>query len=224
MLSSSFISIIILSIIAFINSDSNPVFDVSKLKISSKTDQIMLVIPKTYKSYSATFYYYIKSGNKWDEFLITKAHIGKDGLGLQSEADMKSPVGCFKFNKYFGIANNPGTKMPYIKLNSSLYWVSDPESSRYNQMVNIETYKDFNKDKSEHLIKETMAYQYAMNINYNEKAIPNKGSAIFLHCFTNIPFTSGCVAVSKDNMVKILNNVSKDAMIIIDVKDNIYNY
>ena len=225
MLSSSFISIIILSFIAFINSDSEPVFDVSKLKISSKTDQIMLVIPKKYDSYPAELYYYIKSGNKWNEFLKTKAKIGRDGLGLQSEYDMKSPVGCFKFNKYFGIAKNPGTNMTYIQLNSSLYWVSDPKSSRYNQMVNIETFKDFNEQISEHLIEEAIAYQYVMSINYNEEAIPYKGSAIFLHCFkTNVTFTAGCVAVSKDDMINILKNVSEDAMIIIDVKDNIYNY
>ena len=218
----SFISIIFLSIIAFIN--TSPSFDVSKLKIASKTNQIMLVIPTTYKSHMAKFYYYIKSGNRWIEFLKSDAHIGRDGLGLQSEADMKSPVGCFRFNKYFGIESNPGTKMPYIKLNSSLYWVSDPDSSRYNQMVNIETYKDFNVSKSEHLIEETLAYKYALNINYNEQAIPNKGSAIFLHCYTELPYTSGCVALPEENVITVLEKVSKDARIIIDVRENIYDY
>ena len=206
--------------LSFINSG----YDVSKLKIASKTDQIMLVIPNSYKSCNAYFYYYVKSGNKWKEILSDKALIGRDGLGLQSEADLKSPVGCFKFNKYFGIADNPGTKMPYIKLNDSLYWVSDPKSSKYNQMVNIETYTAFNKSISEHLIDETLAYKYAMNINYNQNNIPNMGSAIFLHCFKKVAYTSGCVAISESNMVKVLKNVNKNAMIVIDVKENIYNY
>ena len=207
--------------LSFINSG----YDVSKLKIASKTDQIMLVIPNSYKSCNAYFYYYVKSGNTWKEFIYTKANIGKNGVtSSKVEGDMKSPIGCFKFNKYFGIANNPGTKMPYIKLNNSLYWVSDPNSSRYDQMVNIETYTAFNKSISEHLIDETLAYKYAMNINYNQNNIPNMGSAIFLHCFKKVAYTSGCVAISESNMVKVLKKVNKNAMIVIDIKENIYKY
>ena len=204
--------------------DSNLTYDVSKLKISLKTDQIMLVIPKSYKSYQATFYYYIKKDNIWTEFLVSDAAIGRDGLGLQSEYDVKSPVGAFKFNKYFGINDNPGTKMPYIKLNSSLYWDGDSNSKRYNQMVNIETYKDFDKSKSEHLIEQTLAYKYAMNINYNEKGIPNKGSAIFLHCYTKNQYTAGCVAIPEDYIAKVLKKVNKGTTIIIDVAENIIKY
>jgi len=37
-----------------------PTFDVNKLEISKKTDQIMIVIPDNYTSYTATFYYYKK--------------------------------------------------------------------------------------------------------------------------------------------------------------------
>ena len=45
-------------------------FDVSSLKISSKTDQIMIVIPSKNSLNLATFYYYIKKGNIWNEFMI----------------------------------------------------------------------------------------------------------------------------------------------------------
>ena len=109
-----------------------------------------------------------------------ESHIGKDGLGLESEEDSKSPIGAFTFNKYFGIADNPGTKLPYIKVNESFYWNSDSESDRYNLLVNIETYKAFNPNISEHLIEYDLAYKYAMNLNYNEKREPYKGSAYFL--------------------------------------------
>ena len=199
-------------------------FDISKLKISSQTDQIMIVFPQSYHSYKASFYYYIKKNNIWEEFLVSQAAIGKDGLGLESEYDAKTPVGAFRFNKYFGIEDNPGTKLPYIKLNESLYWNSDSLSTKYNQMVNIETYSEFNKDISEHLIEYTLPYRYAMSINYNEEAIPYKGSAIFLHCFSNYPYTSGCVAVPLYNMIKIFKKVNRNAIIIIDLEDNIYNY
>ena len=55
-------------------------------------------------------------------------------------------------------------------------------------MVNIETYTDFDRNQSEHLIEYNTAYQYSMNINYNEEGNPFKVSAIFLHCFTQNPY------------------------------------
>ena len=35
--------------------------DISKFKVASNTDQIMLVIPETTTSHQAKFYYYIKN-------------------------------------------------------------------------------------------------------------------------------------------------------------------
>ena len=199
-------------------------FDVSKLKISSETDQIMIVVPDDKIPYSATFYFYAKARNRWFEYLVSEAHIGKNGLGKEKEGDGKTPIGAFKFNKYFGIADNPGIKLPYIKLNNSLYWDGDSNSEKYNQMVNIETYQDFDKSQSEHLIDEILAYQYAMNINYNEERIPQKGSAIFLHCYSNNPYTAGCIALPQSNMLKVIKNTNEKARIVIDYKENIYNY
>ena len=180
----------------------------------------MLVIPTEYTSSTAKFYYYIKEGEKCKEFLISDAYIGRDGLGLQSESDLKSPIGLFNFTKFFGIADNPGTKMPYIKLNESLYWVSDPKSPKYNQIVNIETFKDFDLNLSEHLIEETVAYKYAMNINYNPNCIPGMGSAIFLHCTNELFYTLGCVSIPEKNMIKVIKNANEKAVIIIDEYKN----
>ena len=200
--------------------------DISKFKVASNTDQIMLVIPETTTSHQAKFYYYIKNKNtnKWEEFLVTDCNIGKAGLGKQIEGDMKTPTGVYQFDTYFGIYPNPGTNLPYIQLNESLYWDCDNNSPKYNQLVNIETYKDFDTKECEHLIDETLAYQYAMNLNYNEDRIPYKGAGIFLHCYTKGPYTGGCVALPENNMIKVLKIVNENARIIIDYMDNIYNY
>ena len=199
-------------------------FDISKLKISKETDQIMIGVPTEYTSSIATFFYYIKEGGEWVEFLKSDAYIGRDGLGLHSESDLKSPVGAFNFTKYFGAADNPGTKMPYIKVNESLYWVSDSKSPKYNQMVNIETFTDFDPELSEHLIEYPVVYKYAMNINYNPTGIPGIGSAIFLHCSNKVLYTLGCVALPEKNMLKVIKNANEKAVIIIDEYKNIYNY
>ena len=50
-----------------------------------------------------------------------------------------------------------------------MYWVSDPNSPKYNQMVNIKTFTDFDTKLNEHLIDETEAYEYAMNTNIIHK-------------------------------------------------------
>ena len=199
-------------------------FDVSKLKISSKTDQLIIAIPLEKKSHLGYLYYYIKEGNNWSEYLVSDAHFGKNGLGKEIEGDLKTPIGVYEFNSYFGIADNPGTKLPYIKLNNSLYWDGDSNSKNYNKMVNIETYDDFDIAESEHLIDEILAYQYVMSINYNKDRIPHKGSAIFLHCYTENPYTAGCIAVPHSNMLKIYQKANKKAKIIIDYEENIYYY
>ena len=63
-----------------------------------------------------------------------------------------------------------------------------------------------------------------MNMNYNEDRIPKKGSGIFLHCYTKNPYTAGCVALPENNMIKVFKMVNKEARILIDYKENIYNY
>ena len=203
---------------------SKNAFDVSKLKIASTTDQIMIVTPFRYTSSIASFHYYIKKGEEWEEILSSQAYIGRDGLGLHSEDDLKSPIGVFNFTNLFGIGDNPGTNLPYTKVNDSIYWVSDPKSPKYNKMVNIETFKDFDPAISEHLIEYPVAYKYAININYNPTGIPGIGSAIFLHCTTNNLYTGGCVSLPEKNLVKVFKLINENAVIIIDEAENIYNY
>ena len=202
---SLFLLSLILSLkLDFINSLT---YDVSKLRLSKTTDQIMLVIPPNPRSYSAKFLFYVKNGNTWNEYIKSEAHIGKNGLGKQKEGDNKTPIGAFRFTKYFGVADNPGTKLPYVKLNEYHYWDGDSNSKKYNQFVDTREYNEFNKQASEHLYTYKKAYKYAMNISYNEKGVPNKGSAIFLHCYTNNPYTAGCVALPEEIMLKVMKKV-----------------
>ena len=198
--------------------------DISKFIIANKTNQIILIIPSNYSTSSAKFYLYIKKENKWIKNKEIDAYIGFKGLGKEKEGDKKTPVGIYQFNEYFGIYDNPGTELPYIKVNKSHYWDGDNNSDRYNQLVNIETYTNFNVDNSEHLIDINPGYEYAMNINYNKEGIKGKGSAIFLHCFTKNTFTEGCVAINRIHLKEIYQIINKDCYIIIDTKENMSKY
>lgn len=198
--------------------------DISKFKVASSTNQIILVIPPNYTSTSAMLYFYVKEGKKWVQRVETKAYVGKNGLGKKIEGDKKTPVGVYKFNCYFGIEENPGTNLPYVKVNKSHYWDGDSNSKNYNTLVNIETYSNFNTSDSEHLIDINPGYEYALNMDYNKEQTPKKGSGLFLHCFTENTFTAGCVSIDKNELYSIYKEINKDCHIIIDTKQNMTKY
>ncbi len=102
----------------------------------------------------------------------------------------------------------------YRQINNNCYWVDDPESPLYNQWTESDT---VTWNSAEHLSDYPLAYKYAVVINYNMNPIvPNKGSAIFLHCMTG-SYTAGCVAVPEYDMLYILKwlDSSKNPIIII---------
>ena len=150
--------------------------------------------------------------NIWTETLECYAYIGKEGLGKTKEGDNKTPVGDFGITTAFGIKPNPGTALPYIDVTDDIYCCGDKEA--YNQMIDIRELP--HKCEGEHLIEYTPEYNYGFFIDYNKEGEVGKGSAIFFHCRGANTYTGGCVAVSEENMVKILNAIDSNTRIIID--------
>ena len=165
-----------------------------------------------------------EAGN-WIQILSVDGYVGKNGMVFDSERKEgcgKTPIGVYHFNKAFGIADDPGCAIPYVKVTKDLYWSSDMrDGMHYNEMVSINDYPDLDKKNSEHLIDYTKAYQYCLNISFNDECTPGRGSAIFLHCTGNNKYTAGCVAVSKDAMVKIMRCVDQECLVVIDTKANL---
>lgn len=160
----------------------------------------------------------------WRQIISTPGFIGKHGLGKTREGDGKTPVGTFRFNYAFGIAENPGCRaFPYKKVDSNDYWSGDARKGHhYNSMVSIRDYPDLDRKASEHLADYTYPYQYALNISYNEEGTPGLGSAIFLHCLGDQrPYTGGCVAIPRSEMITVLRHVRQDCVVVIDSLKNI---
>ena len=161
----------------------------------------------------------------WIQVLSVDGYVGKNGMVKDSERKEgcgKTPIGVYYFTTAFGIADDPGCAIPYIKVTKDLYWSSDMrEGMHYNELVSINDYPDLDKKNSEHLIDYSKAYQYCLNISFNEECTPGRGSAIFLHCTGNNKYTAGCVAVPKDTMVKIMKRVDPFCVVVIDLKDNL---
>lgn len=157
----------------------------------------------------------------WIQVLSTPGLMGKSGMCADAdhkEVVSQTPIGTYTFNKAFGIADDPGCALPYMKVTEDTYWSGDQrEGMRYNEMVDIKDYPDLNTDDSEHIVDYEFEYQYCLNISFNEDAVLGKGSAIFLHCLgTKKPYTGGCVAVPENKMKQIMQRVDPACVVVID--------
>ena len=189
---------------------------IAKLAEEKKAEQIFVVAGVGYTTAYISMHEKDSSG-KWKEIVTTPGYIGKYGLGKTKEGDGMTPIGTFHFTEAFGIANNPGCTLgKYKKVTDDDWWSGDTKY-KYNQMVSIKDYPDLAKDDSEHIIDYTYQYQYCLNISYNEDGTEDLGSAIFLHCLGPYkPYTGGCVAIPKEAMLKVMKNVKKDCVVVID--------
>lgn len=162
------------------------------------------------------------SEGEWTETLVTNGYIGQKGLGKTEEGDMKTPIGKFAITTAFGIKDNPGTILPYTKVDDSYYWVDDSNSKYYNKFVTTkEVEKDW--DSAEQITKESQAYKYVLAIDYNNECIPKAGSAIFIHVSKGGP-TAGCIAIPEDDMVKLMKEIKEGCKVVIDYSNEISHY
>ena len=84
-------------------------------------------------------------------------------------------------------------------------WCDDPKSSYYNKLIKLPF--SYNHEK---LFKKENIYDVILVLNYNMSPIKkNKGSAIFIHVAkNNFKKTEGCVAIKKQNLIKLLKEIS----------------
>ena len=161
----------------------------------------------------------------WHMIMSTPGFIGKNGLGKTKEGDAKTPTGVFHFNRAFGIADDPGCAIPYVKVDEDTYWSGDPrEGFHYNELVNLKDLPELNLESgdSEHIVDYPYHYQYCLNISYNEEGTPGLGSAIFLHCLAPAkPFTGGCVSIPEDHMKYVMQHVDEKTAVVIDTYENL---
>lgn len=177
-------------------------------KLPEKTTQAALVKYRKTKGSTLRFFEKDKTG-KWKEKWHCTAYVGKNGLGKKKAGDKKTPKGIYSLGQSFGIKKNPGTKMPYIKVNRQHYWCGDSYSGTYNQLIRQDRVK--HRCRGEHLIDFKGVYNYAVFIDYNKKGKPKKGSAIFLHCMGRRKYTGGCVAIPEKYMIRLLRRLKPEA-------------
>lgn len=217
----TFITIMLLSILLTLLSLSACVFVPAISKLDMKTflaaqenkigesTQILLVIDNSsFFSTKTNIYTMEKHGDKWQmAFEPLDAVIGRNGFaptGEKREGDGKTPSGIYPLKTTFGYDATIGTKMSYRQALADDIWVDDANADDYNRWVKkTETHAA----SYEIMKREDNLYKYGIVIEYNtDPIIKGNGSAIFLHIWNaeGIP-TAGCVAVSEEDIIKILN-------------------
>jgi len=144
-----------------------------------------------------------------DDFTL-KCCIGKNGLNSNKrEGDLSTPKGFFKLKKLYFRKDRVGIPKCKIEkkiITKNMGWCDDSNNKKYNSEIII-----FKKNK-EKFYRDDFKYDYLITINHNNKQVPFKGSAIFIHLTENYKPTAGCIALKKSDfeiLLKIIDQKTK---------------
>ena len=146
-----------------------------------------------------------------DEFKL-RCCIGKKGINSnKKEGDYSTPKGLFNLKKLYFRKDRVG--IPKCKINRKIIkrdmaWCDDPNQKKYNEEI-----KTCTKGLKESLYRKDHKYDYIISISHNERKIPNKGSAVFIHLTDNYNPTAGCVALKKKDFEILLKLIDKKTKI-----------
>ena len=143
-----------------------------------------------------------------------KCAIGKRGIKTKrKEGDFITPKGIFKIKLILyrkDRIKNFKSFLPKLSITKKMGWCNDPKSKKYNKLIKY----PFNFS-SEKLFRKENVYDIILVLNYNMNPVKkNKGSAIFIHVAKkNYENTKGCVAVKKNELIKIIKNLTKNSKV-----------
>ena len=158
-----------------------------------------------------------KSGYLKYKNLKFRCALGKAGIGKKKiEGYNITPSGTFNIVKIYYRADRVKkmpTKFRLIKITKKMGWCDDPNSKDYNQLINLPTKYTYEK-----LFRKDNVYDLLIVLNYNIlPTIKNRGSAIFIHVARkNYKKTSGCIALKKNHLTKLIKAIKKGTKVIIN--------
>lgn len=195
--------------------ESNPIWQ-EKLKEYGNKAQVRQVIFVQYLGGSSAIVklYEKNKDTAWKLVLECDGFVGKYGIGKTMEGDKKTPKGDFGIITAGGIKKNPGTRADYLLFDEHIFCA---DGIYYNKLIddrNIppEVLKKLELDPMNNGAPQ---FNYGLFVDYNKECIPGRGSYIFIHCIGEYDYTQGCVAVSEENMKKIIQHVDNNVRICI---------
>lgn len=139
--------------------------------------------------------------------------LGKAGIRSKiKEGDNITPKGTYKLIKLFYRGDKTyqiKTILNKTKIKKNTGWCNDPNSKFYNKQIKLPSI--FSHEK---LYRKNDVYDLVVVLNYNfSPIIKNKGSAIFIHVTNKYKPTQGCIALAKEDLLKILSLIKKNTKI-----------
>lgn len=146
--------------------------------------------------------------------LNTTCAIGRSGVVAapeKREGDGASPLGKWRLKRVFYRADRidrPETALPTIPLKESDGWCDAADHPLYNRVVSLPFSASHEK-----LWREDHAYDVIVELAHNaDPVIAGLGSAIFFHlAHDDGRPTEGCVAVSLEDMLRVLKQVTAES-------------
>jgi L,D-peptidoglycan transpeptidase YkuD (ErfK/YbiS/YcfS/YnhG family) len=146
-----------------------------------------------------------------DDFILNCC-IGQKGLNSnKKEGDYSTPKGLFNLKKLYFRKDRvgiPKCKLTKKIIKKNMAWCDNPKHKKYNEEIKI-----ISKNLKENFYRRDHKYDYIISISHNEKKIPNKGSAIFIHLTDNYKPTAGCIALKKKDFEILLKLIDKKTKI-----------
>jgi L,D-peptidoglycan transpeptidase YkuD (ErfK/YbiS/YcfS/YnhG family) len=131
--------------------------------------------------------------------------LGRSGTcpaGSKHEGDGCSPLGIWSLRGVLlrpGRVDASGIRLPWRWVRQGDGWSDDPADPAYNRPVHLPR-----PYSAETLLRDDDAYDVIVVLGHNDAPpVPGKGSAIFFHLSEGRP-TAGCIAVDRDDMLKLL--------------------
>ena len=145
------------------------------------------------------------------------AFVGAEGIGSGSEWHSRTPAGVYPLTQGFGWAANPGTRIPYRKVGSAAWWVSDIHSPAYNTLQFCRPAACTFDTAAAEPLASISVYRHALVIDYNRSpVVSGAGSAFFQHESGGEP-TAGCVAIEGDALTRIMRWLRPAAQPVISI-------
>ncbi len=175
--------------------------------------QLIIVVGSALGSHNGSLRLFDYRDGDWVRTLAVRARFGSRGLidGLVRRAGSRTtPTGIWRLPGFvFGTHARPpvGVRMAYRHITPYSWWSAE-RNATYNTWV--ETARAIS---GEHLADAPVQYEFAFSTGYNARPNPcvlGRGTAIFVHVVFGRTYTSGCVAVSRSNMVRLLRSLEPD--------------
>lgn len=175
--------------------------------IPAATGQLVVVLPEPADPTRCRVYLLERVAGGWSlQAGPFPAMTGRNGFappGSKREGDGRAPSGIFPLESAFGYAPAVDTRMPYRQATADDLWVDDVHSPDYNTWVRR---GETGAASFETMVLADRRYRYGLVTGYNRNpVVPGAGSAIFIHVWLDEGVsTSGCVALSENDMVSLL--------------------